>query len=96
MIEFAGSTTGCCSVLGQPGPFRKTNGPIRVWGVLRMRKTVKDVAVRLWKDERGASLLEYSILIGLITVGVVASVTSVGTWMGTKWTALKTALGIVT
>jgi pilus assembly protein Flp/PilA len=61
-----------------------------------MRKTVKDVAVRLWKDERGASLLEYSILIGLITVGVVASVTSVGTWMGTKWTDLKTALGIVT
>ena len=46
-----------------------------------MRKTVKDVAVRLWKDERGASLLEYSILIGLITVGVVATVTNVGNWI---------------
>ena len=59
-----------------------------------MRKTVKDVAVRLWKDERGASLLEYSILIGLITVGVVASVTAVGTWAGGRWTALRGALGV--
>ena len=53
-----------------------------------MRKTVKDVAVRLWKDERGASLLEYSILIGLITVGVVATVTNVGNWISGRWTAL--------
>jgi pilus assembly protein Flp/PilA len=60
-----------------------------------MRKTVKDVAVRLWKDERGASLLEYSILIGLITVGVVGSVTQVGGWISGKWNDLKTALGIV-
>ncbi len=57
-----------------------------------MRKTVKDVAVRLWKDERGASLLEYSILIGLITVGVVATVTNVGNWISGRWTALYTAL----
>ena len=66
---------------------------IRVWGVMRMRTTVKDVAVRLWRDERGASLLEYSILIGLITVGVVTSVTSVGTWIGNKWSTLLTRLG---
>jgi pilus assembly protein Flp/PilA len=59
-----------------------------------MRTTIKDVTIRLWKDERGASLLEYSILIGLITVGVVGSVTQVGGWIGEKWTALKTALGI--
>ena len=59
-----------------------------------MRKTVKDVTVRLWKDERGASLLEYSILIGLITVGVVGTVTQVGEWVGGKWTDLRTALGI--
>lgn len=82
---------GRCSVLGQQGHF-KISGPIRVWGVLRMRSSVKDVAVRLWKDERGASLLEYSILIGLITVGVVATVTNVGTWISGRWTALYNAL----
>jgi Flp pilus assembly pilin Flp len=50
--------------------------------------------VRLARDERGASLLEYTILLALITAGAVASVTSVGTWVGTKWTELRTALGI--
>lgn len=49
---------------------------------------------RLVRDERGASLLEYTILLALITAGAVASVTSVGTWVGTKWTELRTALGI--
>jgi pilus assembly protein Flp/PilA len=49
---------------------------------------------RLARDERGASLLEYTILLALITAGAVASVTSVGTWVGTKWTELRTALGI--
>ena len=54
-----------------------------------MIRKIKETAVNLWNDERGASLLEYSILIGLITVGVVASVTSVGTWVSTKWGGLK-------
>ena len=49
---------------------------------------------RLARDEWGASLLEYTILLALITAGAVASVTSVGTWVGTKWTELRTALGI--
>ncbi len=49
---------------------------------------------RLARDERGASLLEYTILLALITAGAVASVTSVGTWVGQKWSGLKTALGI--
>ena len=50
--------------------------------------------VRLARDERGASLLEYTILLALITAGAVASVTSVGTWVTTKWGDLKTALNI--
>jgi pilus assembly protein Flp/PilA len=58
-----------------------------------MIRNIKATAVSIWKDERGASLLEYSILIGLITAGVVVTITQVGTWVGTKWTALKAALG---
>jgi len=57
---------------------------------------IKDAAVRLWKDERGASLLEYSILIGLITAGVVTTVFAVGGWAGQQWTNLKSNLGITT
>ena len=47
----------------------------------RMRKTT----VRLWNDESGASLLEYSVLIGLIVAGVVASIVSVAAWTGGRW-----------
>lgn len=45
-------------------------------------------------DDTGASLLEYTVLIALITVGVVASVTSVGGWATTTWGTLKTSLGL--
>jgi pilus assembly protein Flp/PilA len=53
-----------------------------------MLRQIKNLAVRLWKDEQGASLLEYSVLIGLIVAGVVATITAVGTWTGGRWTTL--------
>jgi pilus assembly protein Flp/PilA len=58
-----------------------------------MRKHVVDMIKRFARDERGASLLEYTVLIGIITVGAIASITSVGSWVGIKWTALVTNLG---
>lgn len=44
------------------------------------------------KDEDGAALIEYTVLIGLMLVGVVATVGLVGTWVGGQWTALDGAL----
>jgi pilus assembly protein Flp/PilA len=57
-----------------------------------MLRQVKGLAVRIWNDEQGASLLEYSILIGLIVAGVVGTVTAVGTWNKDRWTALWTTM----
>jgi pilus assembly protein Flp/PilA len=45
------------------------------------------------KNESGASLVEYSLLIGLITVAVVATIVLVGTWVALQWTNLQTAVG---
>ena len=53
---------------------------------------IKTTAVRLWSDESGASLLEYSVLVGLIVAGVVVTITGVGTWIGGRWTNLKNVL----
>ena len=53
---------------------------------------IKGTAIALWQDERGASLLEYSVLIGLITAGVVATIISVGGWVSGKWTTLFNSL----
>ncbi|CAN7415327.1 Flp family type IVb pilin [Phenylobacterium sp. LjRoot219] len=47
---------------------------------------------RLSKDESGAALIEYTILIGLITVAAITAIIAVGTWVSGKWTALDTAL----
>jgi pilus assembly protein Flp/PilA len=60
--------------------------------VMRIVERTKDIAIRLWKDESGASLLEYSVLIGIITAGVIATVVDVGDWVSGKWTELNTTL----
>ncbi len=57
-----------------------------------MLREIKSLAVRIWKDEQGASLLEYSVLIGLIVAGVVATIASVGVWTGGRWESLLTLL----
>ena len=45
------------------------------------------------KNESGASLVEYSLLIGLITVAVVATIVLVGGWVALQWTNLQAAVG---
>jgi pilus assembly protein Flp/PilA len=44
------------------------------------------------KDVSGAALVEYSLLIGLITVAVVATIVLVGTWVNTQWVNLNAAI----
>ncbi|TPL63602.1 Flp family type IVb pilin [Mesorhizobium sp. B2-3-15] len=43
-------------------------------------------------DENGAAMVEYTILLGIITVAVIGTVITVGAWVGTQWTTLNTAL----
>jgi pilus assembly protein Flp/PilA len=40
---------------------------------------------RLWADQRGAALLEYTVIIGFITLAVIAVLATVGSWTGTTW-----------
>ncbi|TPM15960.1 Flp family type IVb pilin [Mesorhizobium sp. B2-3-5] len=43
-------------------------------------------------DENGAAMVEYTVLLGIITVAVIATVILVGTWVSGQWTALNTAI----
>ncbi|MER8918182.1 Flp family type IVb pilin [Mesorhizobium sp. M0761] len=43
-------------------------------------------------DENGAAMVEYTILLGIITIAVIASIVVVGAWVGARWTALSTTL----
>ncbi|AZO65932.1 MAG: Flp family type IVb pilin [Mesorhizobium sp.] len=43
-------------------------------------------------DENGAAMVEYTILLGIITVAVIATIILVGTWVTGQWTTLQAAL----
>jgi len=47
---------------------------------------------RLFSDERGLETVEYAIITGLIVVGVIASVTAIGTWVKQKFVDLESEL----
>lgn len=44
------------------------------------------------RNESGAALVEYSLLIGLITAAVVITVIAVGGWVNGEWVQLNAAL----
>jgi pilus assembly protein Flp/PilA len=52
-----------------------------------MRKTLT-VLKQVGKDEDGAALVEYTVLLGILLVAVVATITLVGTWISGRWSAL--------
>jgi pilus assembly protein Flp/PilA len=60
---------------------------------VRASAGLADFRRRIADDKNGAALVEYSVLIGLITVAAVASVSSVGTWVAGQWSALVAAIG---
>jgi pilus assembly protein Flp/PilA len=47
---------------------------------------------RLAEDEDGAALLEYTVLLAILLVAVIATVALVGGWINGRWTALNGAL----
>ena len=39
---------------------------------------MKDQIIKFWRDEEGATAIEYGLIAGLIAVGILATLTSVG------------------
>jgi pilus assembly protein Flp/PilA len=56
-----------------------------------MRKSLK-VIEQLVEDESGAALIEYTVLIGVLLIAVIATIGLVGTWVSKQWLALDKAL----
>ncbi len=53
---------------------------------------IKSVSARLYRDNRGATMVEYSVLIALITIGTIALISTVGGKVLGNWTTLNLAL----
>jgi len=47
---------------------------------------------RLRRDEDGAALIEYTVLLGIMIVAVIVTIIAVGNWINGKWTALNAQL----
>lgn len=43
-------------------------------------------------DEEGAALIEYTVLLGIMLVAVIATIVLVGTWISGQWTTLEATL----
>jgi pilus assembly protein Flp/PilA len=52
---------------------------------MKLINLVKRVAV----DEEGAALLEYTVLLGILLVAVIAVIAAVGSWISHEWVALN-------
>jgi pilus assembly protein Flp/PilA len=47
---------------------------------------------QLKADEDGASLIEYTVLLGILLVAVIITIGAVGNWVNNEWTALNSNL----
>lgn len=57
-----------------------------------MLTRIQTFVKNLSQDEAGVTLLEYTILLALITVGTMATIATVGTTVTAKWTGFSTTL----
>jgi len=59
---------------------------------IRELRKVREAVLELRRDEAGAALVEYSILIGLIAALVIFIILWVGGWVIDAWQTLQAAL----
>jgi pilus assembly protein Flp/PilA len=45
---------------------------------------------RIKKDENGAALIEYTVLLGILLIAVIAIIAGVGGWISAEWASLST------
>ena len=57
----------------------------------RMTK-IRELVRKLNEDEQGAALIEYTVLLGILVVAVIAIIVAVGGWVNGKWSALNTQI----
>ena len=54
---------------------------------------MKDQIIKFWRDEEGATAIEYGLIAGLIAVAIIAAVTGLGTRLDAIFTDILTKLG---
>jgi pilus assembly protein Flp/PilA len=55
-------------------------------------KSLRNLLVRVARDEQGGEVLEYALIAGLIVVAAIAVIGSVGTKVLARWTSLNSSV----
>jgi Flp pilus assembly pilin Flp len=55
-------------------------------------RTLRRLAIRLGKDERGGEILEYVLIAGLIVAATVAVIATIGSKVLARWTTVSDSL----
>jgi pilus assembly protein Flp/PilA len=58
----------------------------------RKDDAMTDIIKNFWKDEEGATAIEYGLIAGLIAVGIVVGATALGTNLNGLFTRIATRL----
>ena len=59
---------------------------------MRSLVKVKNLISQFKSDENGASLIEYTVLLAILLVAVIAIIAGVGGWISTEWASLSKAI----
>jgi pilus assembly protein Flp/PilA len=57
---------------------------------------MKNLLMRLWKEEEGQDLVEYALLVALVALAATAGMNALATKINTTFTALGTSLTTAT
>ncbi len=53
---------------------------------------MKDKIIKFWRDEEGATAIEYGLIAGLIAVGLLTAVTDIGKYLQVVFEKIATSL----
>ncbi len=53
---------------------------------------MRDVLKNLFRDEQGGEVMEYALIAGLIIVGAIAVISTVGDKVLARWTSMNSSL----
>jgi pilus assembly protein Flp/PilA len=53
---------------------------------------MRNLIAKFGREEDGAAMVEYTVLLGIITVATIATIILVGGWVSGKWGELNAAL----
>ena len=59
-------------------------------------RSVVNFLKQLKRDEDGASLIEYTVLLAILLIAVITIIAAVGTWISARWDALNSAIQVFT